>query len=67
LLPAFTSRATSFSAYSINLFFKSFNVNFVPYFPEKGEVLTFIDTPINGGSIFIDCITFSGNPYSIAV
>ena len=67
LFPAFTYRATSFSAYSINLFFKSFKVNFVPYFPANGDVLTLIETPINGGSILIDGITFSGNPYSITV
>lgn len=26
-----------------------------------------METPISGGSIFIEGITFSGNPYSIAV
>jgi hypothetical protein len=58
LLPAFTYNATSFSAYSSNLVFMSFNVNLVPYLPANGEVLTLIDTPINGGSILIDGITF---------
>lgn len=67
LFPAFTSRATSFSAYSNNLLLRSFKVNFVPYFPAKGEVFTFIETPINGGSILIEGITFYGKPYSIAV
>lgn len=67
LFPAITSRATSFSDSSTNRVFKSFSVIFVPYFPAKGEVLTLIETPISGGSIFIDGITFSGNLYSIAV
>ena len=58
LFPAFTSRATSFYASSSNRDFKSFKVNLVPSLPANGEVLTLIETPINGGSILIEGITF---------
>ncbi len=58
--PELTNNATSFSAYSLNLTFKSFNVSLVPYLPAKGEVLTFIVTPIKGSSIFKHGITFYG-------
>jgi hypothetical protein len=51
-------KATSFSDYYISLFLISFNVSLVPYLPAKGEVLTFIDTPIKGGSILMEGITF---------
>ena len=46
--PEFTNNATSFSAYSLNLTFKSFKVSFVPYLPANGEVLTLMVTPIKG-------------------
>lgn len=63
LPPISISRATSFSAYSINRFFKSLRVSFVPYLPANGDVLTLIETPISGGSTLMQGITFSGNPY----
>jgi hypothetical protein len=58
LAPALTKRATSFSASSLNLVFKSFKVNLVPYLPANGEVLTLTETPIKGWSIFKHGITF---------
>lgn len=66
LLPL-TSSATSFYDYYFNRSLKSFNVNFVPYFPANGEVFTLTETPISGGSILMLGITFSGYPYYIAV
>ncbi len=47
----------------MNLTFKSFNVNFDPYFPAKGDVFTLIVTPIKGSSIFKHGITFYGYDY----
>lgn len=67
LFPVNISRATSFYASYSNLFFISANVNFVPSFPAKGDVLTLSETPINGGSILIEGMTFSGNPSYTAV
>ena len=56
--PTSTLNATSFSPYSFNLDFKSFKVIFVPYLPAKGEVLTLMDTPMSGASIFKQGIIF---------
>lgn len=67
LPPAFTNSATSFSAYYLNLTFKSLRVNLVPYFPANGDVLTLIVTPIKGSSILRQGITFYGYVYSTNV
>ena len=67
LFPISIYKATSFSASSKSLFLRSFRVILVPYLPANGEVLTFIETPISGGSTLMHGITFSGKPYSIAV
>jgi hypothetical protein len=64
---ATTSRATSFSDYSTNLFFRSLSVFFVPSLPANGEVFTLIDRPRSGGSILMHGIIFYGYPSSIAV
>ena len=58
LPPVVTSRATSFSDSYRSLVLRSLRVSFVPYFPAKGEVFTLIETPISGGSILIEGITF---------
>lgn len=67
LSPMSTDNATSFYDYSFSLDLRSLKEIFVPYLPAKGEVLTFIETPINGGSILTQGMTFLGYPYSIAV
>jgi hypothetical protein len=56
-LLASISNATSFYDYSTTLFLISFNVNLSPYFPAKGDVLTFTEIAIIGGSILTDGIT----------
>jgi hypothetical protein len=62
-----TVRATSFSASSFRRVFKSLSAIFVPYFPASGDVLTLIDTPMRGSSIFKQGILFSGKPSSTSV
>ena len=63
----FIYKATSFYASYRSLFLISFKVSLVPYFPDNGDVFTLIETPIRGGSILIQGITFYGKPYYVAV
>jgi hypothetical protein len=45
----------------------SFNANFDPYLPAKGEVFTLMDTPISGSSILRQDRVLEVNPYSTSV
>lgn len=62
-----TVNATSFSASYLSLTLRSFSATLLPSLPAKGEVLTLIETPIKGSSIFRQGILFYGYPYSIRV
>lgn len=62
-----TVKATSFSASSLRRTFMSLSATLLPSLPAKGEVLTLMETPIKGSSIFKQAILFSGYPSSIRV